>query len=191
VEAKKDDNIFLLQPDTGVAGNRFYSLDDSVLATALPNAIPAVVQEDQTLVSGAVIKLRLGTDVLINGMRIAAGQFLYGNCALKAERLHIRVETIRCGENIIPVALSVYDLDGLEGIYIPGAITRDVAKQSAAQSVQSISMLGGLDPSIGAQAASAGIQAAQTMLSKKAKLLKVAVTAGYQVLLKDENRREK
>ncbi len=42
-----------------------------------------------------------------------------------------------------------------------------------------------LDPSIGAQAAGAGIQAAKTLLSRKVKLVKVTVKAGYKVLLKD------
>ena len=81
--------------------------------------------------------------------------------------------------------LSVYDMDGLDGIYIPGAITRDVAKESADRSIQSIGLTS-LDPSLSAQAAGAGIEAAKTLLSKKVRLIKVVVKAGYQVLLRDE-----
>jgi hypothetical protein len=47
-----------------------------------------------------------------------------------------------------------------------------------------------LDPSWGAQAASAGIEAAKTLFSKKVKLIKVTVKAGYQVLLRDEKQKQ-
>lgn len=84
--------------------------------------------------------------------------------------------------------LSIVDMDGIEGVYVPGAITRDVAKGSADRAVQGIGFTT-LDPSLGAQAANAGIEAAKTLLSKKAKLVKVTVKAGYQVLLRDEKQK--
>jgi len=46
-----------------------------------------------------------------------------------------------------------------------------------------------LDPSWSAQAASAGVEAAKTLFSKKVRLIKVTVKAGYQVLLKDEKQK--
>jgi hypothetical protein len=79
-------------------------------------------------------------------------------------------------------------MDGIDGIYVPGAITRDVAKGSAERAVQGIN-INTLDPSLGAQAASASIEAAKTLLSRKAKLVKVTVKAGYQVLLQDEKQK--
>lgn len=75
-------------------------------------------------------------------------------------------------------------MDGQQGLYIPGAITRDVAKQSADQGIETMN-LGTYDASLGAQAASAGIQAAKTLIGKKIKLVKVTVRAGYRVMLKD------
>jgi hypothetical protein len=47
-----------------------------------------------------------------------------------------------------------------------------------------------LDDSWGAQAAGVGIEAAKTLFSKKAKLIKVVVKAGYQVLLHDEQQKQ-
>jgi Protein of unknown function (DUF3714). len=44
-----------------------------------------------------------------------------------------------------------------------------------------------LDPSLAAQAANTGIQAAKSLLSKKAKIVRVTLKAGYKVLLKDKN----
>jgi uncharacterized protein YunC (DUF1805 family) len=83
------------------------------------------------------------------------------------------------------VDLSVFDMDGMSGIHIPGAITRDAAKQSGQQAIQSVGVTS-FDQSIGAQAASAGIELGRNLLSKKVKLIKVTVKAGYQVLLRDE-----
>ena len=99
----------------------------------------------------------------------------------------ISIESIRYRSALFPVELSAYDADGMQGIYIPGAITRDVAKQSGERAIQSFG-LGTLDPSLGAQAASAGIETARSLLSKKVKLVKVTVKAGYRVWLKDEQK---
>jgi hypothetical protein len=44
-----------------------------------------------------------------------------------------------------------------------------------------------MDPSLKAQAASEGIRAAKSLLSKKVKQVKVTLKAGYQVLLRDGN----
>jgi hypothetical protein len=94
---------------------------------------------------------------------------------------------MRYQNNLFPVSLAVFDLDGIDGIHVPGAITRDAAKQSGDRAIQSIGMTT-FDQSIGAQAASAGIELSRNLLSKKVKLIKVSVKAGYQVLLRDNKR---
>lgn len=165
--------------------NHFYDISDNMtIQNDLDNGIEAVIPETQTLVSGSTIKLRLLNDVRINGHLIAKNQFIYGTTSLNSERLKIQFSSIRYGNSILPVSLEAFDLDGLAGIYIPGSINRDVAKQSTDQAIGSIG-INSLDPSIGAQAAGAGIQAAKTLLSRKVKLVKITVKAGYRVLLKD------
>jgi conjugative transposon TraM protein len=145
-----------------------------------------VIHDTQELVDGATVKMRLVDAVTIQGRNISAGQFLFGTCAINGERLTIEINSVRDGNALLPVALSVFDLDGLEGIYIPGAITRDAAKQASGNALQNVQLMS-LDPSIGAQAAAAGVEAAKGLLGKKAKLIKVTVKAGYQILLKDNN----
>jgi conjugative transposon TraM protein len=162
----------------------FYALDDRN-APENANTIQAVVHETQTVVNGSVIKLRLTRPVTISGMLIPKDNFLFGVAALNGERLNIKIGSIRYRNSLFPVALSVYDMDGLEGIAVPGAISREVAKESAAGSTENLG-LNGLNTSFGAQAASAGVEAAKTLFNRKVKLIKVTVKAGYQVLLKDE-----
>jgi len=173
----------------------FYSESNSIDADTLTtnnqcfNAIEAIVHETQTLVNGGTVKLRLLGDVTINGNLVPKDNFIYGTVSLAGERLIVTINSVRYQNGLLPVALSVYDMDGQAGIYIPGAITRDVAKQSTDNALQSVA-LNSLDPSIGAQAATAGIETAKTLISKKVKLIRVTVKAGYHVLLKDNNNKQ-
>lgn len=134
------------------------------------------------LVNGSVVKLRLIQDALVNGVLLPEGSFVFGTTSLNGERLNIAINNIHYQNAIYPVKLEVFDLDGISGLYIPGAITREVAKQSAEQGTQGVG-LSTIDPSLGAQAANAGLEMAKTLFSKKTKLVKVSVKAGYQVLL--------
>lgn len=169
----------------GKGSNAFYSVDNEGSDHEIQNAIEALIHETQSLIDGSIVKMRVLDDMVIGESVIPKGSFVFGKASLEGERLHIEINSIRKDNSLYPVKLVVYDLDGMEGIYIPGAITRDVAKQSADNSLQNIGMTS-IDPSFRAQAASAGISAAKTLLSKKAKLVKVTVKDGYKVLLKEK-----
>ena len=164
--------------------NGFYGLDEESLTSQEDNAIPAVIHDTQELVAGSTVKLRLTNDIFINGQLIPKDHFIYGTAAINEERLTVSINSIRSGNSLFPVAMSVYDLDGMEGLYIPGAIERDAAKQSSEQALQNMQFMS-MDQTLAAQAAGAGVEAAKGLFSKKAKLIKVTVKAGYQVLLKD------
>lgn len=174
----------------GSSHNRFYSLEEVQEGAGLQNAVQGSIAEAQTVVNGTTVKMKLGQDIYVNGTRIPANTFIYGTASLKGERLTIKVTSIRSGNSLFPVDLSVYDLDGLEGLFIPGAINRDVAKSSADRSMQTLGVTT-LDDSWSSQAAGAGIEAAKTLFSKKVKLVKVVVKSGYQILLKDEKKKDK
>ncbi len=164
--------------------NAFYGMTEFNEDNKTAKAIQAVIHDEQSLVSGSIVQLRLSQNVYINGNLISAGQLVYGVCALNGERLTIDVASIQFGDVILPVSLSAYDLDGLEGLYIPGAIARDVAKQSSNQALHDI-QLNSLNPSLEIQAASTGIETVKSLISKKSRLIKVSVKAGYKVLLVD------
>ena len=121
-------------------------------------------------------------------MEIAKDEFVFGTASLSNERLKITINSIRCQNTILPVSLSVYDVDGIAGIYIPGSINRDVSKESADEAISTLGLTP-VDESVGAQAAVAGIQAAKTLASRKIRLIRVTIKSGYQVLLKDNNQK--
>lgn len=167
--------------------NRFYSLEDNETIDVSTAGIAAIIHEDQSLVSGGTVKLSILEAVYIGGVSIPAGHLIYGTAALNGERLSIKINSVVLGNHLLPVALKVYDADGIAGVHVPGALTRDVVKRSAAQSVQGLGSIGNLDPSFGAQIATAGLQAAQNLIGKSAKLVHVHLKAGYHVLLRDDN----
>ncbi|WP_316787860.1 conjugative transposon protein TraM [Pedobacter frigoris] len=169
--------------------NGFHSIGSGSMSSGdSQNTIMAIVFGKQTVVSGALIKLQLVNSIFINGVMIPNGEFIYGTATLSGERLEVHIGKVTYRKSVYPVELTVCDVNGIEGIYIPGAISRDVAKTSADQGLQSVG-LSTLDPSIGMQAASVGIQAAKSFLSKKVKLISVTVNSGHIVLLRDDNQK--
>ena len=186
---KNKQQVFVVSlNDTVKHAKGFYSLEDNRSSEVHQNTIEAIVPETQTLVAGATVKLLLANDIYINGVLIPRNSFVYGTATLSNERLRINIASLRYKNNIIPVALEVYDIDGLQGIYIPGSINRDVAKESSNEAINALGLTT-LDPSLAAQATGAGIQAAKTLLSKKVKQIKVTIKEGYKILLKDNNQK--
>lgn len=167
--------------DTIVKG--FYSFsDEQELQGTDQNAIEAIIATNQTIVNGAVVKFRLLNDIYINGKLVPKDVWVSGIAMLDGERLNVDIISIRSGKSIYNVQLEVYDMDGLRGIYIPGTINRDVAKESLNNSL-SLTDMTAPDPSLKAQATATGIGAIKSLVSKKAKLVRVQVKAGYKVLL--------
>jgi conjugative transposon TraM protein len=182
------DNISLLDTSKKRTAKNtgFFGLDNNPQDAVEDNSIEAVVNVNQVLVNGAVIQLRLATDVFINGILIPKGNQVNGIVSLNNERLEAEINSIRYGNSLFPVKLELYDMDGLPGIYIPGSISREVSKQSADNGLQ-LMELTSMDPTMKAQLAAAGVNTIKSLLSRKVKQVKVMVKAGYKVLLKDKN----
>jgi len=175
VNGKDDESLFKL------ASSRAYNDEKG-------NAIQATVHQNQDIVSGSVVKLRLLDSISVNGVLIPTNEFIYGIATVDEERLKINIATLRYKNSILPVSLSAYDLDGLEGLYIPGAITRDASKKGVDDAIQSLQIMT-MDPSVSAQVAGAGITAAKGLFGRKVKQVRVKVKSGYQLLLRDNNLR--
>jgi len=167
-------------PPTSAIDNN-HSLD-------LSSAIEAVIHQDQDIVSGSVVKIRLSDSISVNGALIPKNEFVYGLAEVDEERLKITIASMRYKNSILPVSLSAYDMDGLEGLYIPGAISRDASKKGVDDAIQSLEIMT-MDPSVSAQVAGAGIQAAKGLFGKKVKQIRVKVKAGYKLLLRDNKSR--
>ncbi|WP_291528642.1 conjugative transposon protein TraM, partial [Bacteroides sp. UBA939] len=105
---------------------------DAVARVNEKNTISAVIHDDQTLISGQSVRLRL-TEAMIAGTTvIPANSILTGTAALQGERLGISINSIELSGAIIPVEILVYDSDGQQGIFIPNSLELDAVKEIAA-----------------------------------------------------------
>ncbi|MCW3074574.1 MAG: hypothetical protein JWP69_1643 [Flaviaesturariibacter sp.] len=167
------------QPDV------FYGTEEGTGEGSDKGTIEAVVHGTQTLLSGSIAKLRLLQDLHVGEYTIPKGSFVFSVTNLNGERAEMTVASIQYGGSILPVDMEVYDLDGLRGLYIPGAMTGEAMKTSADDAVQDID-IGIMDPSLKAQAASAGLSTVKKILGKKTKGVRITVKAGYKVFLKNK-----
>jgi hypothetical protein len=151
---------------------------------SLYKAIRAVIADNQKVMQGTSVKLRLLDSIVIHGQVIPKGQLLYGLCQVTNQRLILNIKTIRLGTSILPVDLSVYDMDAMAGIRAPDAVTEDAMRSGTDNAVQSMELMS-MDQSLTTQAAGAGVEAAKTLFSKKVKRIKVKLKAGYPVLLRN------
>lgn len=147
-------------------------------------ALAAVIDGEQTITTGQTVALRLTEEAVVGGVRLSRDQQLYGKASLSGERVLISISSIRAGRLLLPVALEVYSLDGLPGIRAKGSITRDASKESAQEAMTGLE-LASMDQSLSGQAASAGLQFAKSVASRKIRLVRVSLPAGYKVLLKN------
>ena len=185
--AVSNKKIFAVRPADSLQKNHgFYSFNEVEKNENIQNNIEAIIPETQTLVAGATVKILLASDIYVHDIKIPKNSFVYGIAAMKEERLIITIRSLRYQTNILPVSLEVYDMDGMEGIYIPGSVNREVVKESSAEAVNSLGITN-LDPSLTAQAAGVGIQAAKSLLSRKLKLTKITLREGYHILLRDNS----
>ncbi|AMJ63987.1 conjugative transposon protein TraM [Hymenobacter sp. PAMC 26628] len=162
--------------------NGFHTVGESSPSSNV-NSVPAVVHNDQVVEAGSTVKLRLLQDVQLEGHLIPRNSFLYGVCSMSGNRLSIAATSVQYQGNLLPVSLKAFDIDGGEGLNIPGSIDRDAIKQGAAQGVSGADMLT-MSPSLGAQAAGIAIQTGKALTGRKIKTVKIHLKANYQLLLK-------
>jgi hypothetical protein len=151
------------------------------------SAINAVVAGNQKVVQGASVKLKLTDSVELGGVMIPKGHLLFGLCRITNQRLLLDIKNVRMGSQIIPVDLSVYSLDGMPGIDAPDAVFRDAAGMGVADGISGVSVYG--MEGIGGELAGAGIDAAKSLIAKRARVVKVRLKDEVQVLLCDNTRK--
>lgn len=174
------------------SGERNYGFHTAVGAeeTTGKNTIAACVQGDQTLTDGQTVKLRLLEPMRVSGRIVPRNTSLVGAARLQGERLGIRITSLEHGGTIIPVELEVYDSDGQAGIFIPGSMEIDAAKEIGANMGSSLGSSINISTDAGAQLASdlgrGAIQGISQYISKRMRTVKVHLKSGYKVLLYQE-----
>lgn len=174
------------------AGERNYGFHTAIgtAEASEKNTIAACVQGDQTITDGQTVKLRLLEPMRVSGRVIPRNTLLVGAARLQGERLGIGITSLEHGGSIIPVKLEVYDSDGQAGIFIPGSMEIDAAKEIGANMGSSLGSSINISTDAGAQLASdlgrGAIQGISQYISKRMRTVKVHLKSGYRVLLYQE-----
>ena len=136
--------------------------------TETSTQLKAEVYETTTVLTGNRLKLRLLEDATITGIRLPAGSFLYGTCEVANERLRIAIHQLPVGDSFVPVDINVYDLDGMEGLYVPDNASRKVLKE-VGSSTNTSSMFG----VTGNPLTYAGVQAADRTAQSLLRMIRI------------------
>lgn len=151
------------------------------------NTISACVHDNQKVMDGQTVRFRLLEPIQVSNREIPRNALVVGVAKVQGERLNILITSLEYRGNILPVELSVYDMDGQAGIFIPGSMERSAAKEIVANMGTSVGSSVNISTDAGAQLASdlgkGLIQGTSQYFAKKMRTVKVHLKAGYKVLL--------
>lgn len=118
----------------GEAGEAYFNTVTEESGT--PSLIKARVDRVEKVRDGSRIRLRLSEDIEIEGDLMKKGSYLYANVTgFSAQRVKANVTSVLIGDHIKKIDLAVYDLDGMEGFYVPSSNFREVSKDIGANAM--------------------------------------------------------
>ena len=151
--------------------------------------IKAIVDEDVKAVDGSRVRLRLLDDIDIGERTIPKGNYLF--CIMSGfsqQRIKGTVKSVLVNDELVKVNLSIYDNDGMEGLYVPRSSFRETTQDVASGAMsQSMSINDGSATSSmgrwGMQALQNAYQKTANAISKGIRKNKVNIKYGTQVYL--------
>lgn len=152
--------------------------------------ISAIVDEEIKAQDGSRVRLRLLDDVQIGEVLVKKGTYLYATMSgFSKQRVRGTVKSVMVGDAIHQINLSLYDTDGLEGLYVPSSTFKETVDDAASSAMsQNMSINNGTSTgsSVG-QWAMQGVQQAyqrtSQAISKAIKTNKVRIKYGTKVFL--------
>lgn len=114
--------------------NAFYKEKDN-------SFIKAVIDENNKGFLGSRIRFRLLEDIFVGNKKIGKGSILYGQISgFSMQRVNLNIVSVFTKGEIYPVNLSIYDVDGMKGLYVPQSVFRDMIREMGTNSVQGTQM---------------------------------------------------
>lgn len=163
------------EEETSNNSNNYNSSSNNKQLVNTIGFIKATVQSEHHLKSGQTLKMRLLEDCVLGGYFIPKNTYVTGRAAVSTERVSIAITGIKTPNKIIPVKMVVFDYDGVEGIYIPGGVNQDIAKDAVSNGGVSVSTK---IPIIGGTIQGGG--------SKKAQDPVVTIPVGYKLYVREK-----
>lgn len=106
------------------------------------NLITAIIDENIKVVEGSRVRLRLLDEIEIEGLRIKKGTYIYAIMSnFASQRVKGSIQSLLVGDELIRISLSMYDTDGLEGLYVPESSFRQTGKELMSSATENTSEL--------------------------------------------------
>ena len=138
--------------------------------------IKAIIDEDIKAVDGSRVRLRLLDDIEINQINVPKGSYIYATMSgFSSQRVKGSVKSILVDDELIRVSLSLYDTDGLEGLYIPSSNFRETTKDVASGAMNNTSSLTQSSTSSGNALVQWGNQAITNAVQKTSNAISKAI----------------
>lgn len=103
--------------------------------------IKAVIDENNKGFLGSRIRFRLLEDIFVGNRKIEKGSILYGQISgFSMQRVDLTIVSVFTKGEIFPVNLSIYDLDGMKGLYVPQSVFREMMREMGQNSIQGTQM---------------------------------------------------
>ena len=103
--------------------------------------IKAVIDENNKGLLGSRIRFRLLEDIFVGNRKIGKGSILYGQISgFGMQRVDLKIISVFSKGEIFPINLSIYDVDGMKGLYVPQSMFRDMVREMGSNSVQGTQM---------------------------------------------------
>ena len=135
VSAPSEDDAALVVRRIRQSSDYFHTVSENEVQ---PDLIKAIIDEDIKAVDGSRVRLRLLDDVEIGNLYMPKGSYIYAIMSgFSSQRVKGTVKSVLLYDEIIKVNLSLYDTDGLEGLYVPSSSFRETARDVASGAVGS------------------------------------------------------
>ena len=151
------------------------------------NTILACIHEDQSVMDGQNVRLRLLEPLQAGHIRMPKNSLLSGTARVQGERMDINITSLEYEGNIIPVELVVYDSDGQKGLSVPSSLEMQALNEGMANIGAGLGSSFTVNQNAGAAIVSdltrGVLQGGSQYLSKKFRTVKVNLKADYKVML--------
>ena len=165
----------------------FYTAGSIEQAVQPKNSIKACVHEAQTVVGETGVRLRLLEPAKTPQRTIPKGTIVTANAKFQNGRLQLKVTSVELEGNIIPVDITIYDLDGQQGLYVPYSPEMNALTEMAGNMSQtggtSVMLTQNAGQQVAADLSRGVVQGISGYFAKKVRTPKVTLKAGYQVFL--------
>lgn len=165
----------------------FYTAGSTEQVVQPKNSIKACVHDAQTVVGETGVRLRLLETAQTPQRTIPKGTIVTANGKFQGGRLQLKITSIELEGNIIPVDITIYDLDGQQGLYVPYSPEMNALTEMAGNMSQtggtSLMLTQNAGQQVAADLSRGVVQGISGYFAKKVRTPKVTLKAGHQVFL--------